>query len=61
MGAARAAGRERFPPRLTTADNDERDRTCQSGQVRSLAWVEGGTGTTSKVVKFRLRPDPLAR
>jgi hypothetical protein len=23
--------------------------------------IEGGKGTTSKVVKFQLRPDPLAR
>ncbi len=29
--------------------------------TRAPFHVEGGKGTTSKVVKFRLRPDPLAR
>jgi hypothetical protein len=35
-----------------------------AGQVRLTRapfHVEGGPGTTSKVVKFQLRPDPLAR
>ena len=29
--------------------------------TRAPFHVEGGKGTTSKVVKFQLRPDPLAR
>ncbi len=29
--------------------------------TRTPFHVEGGKGTTSKVVKFQLRPDPLAR
>ena len=29
--------------------------------TRTPFHVEGGRGTTSKVVKFQLRPDPLAR
>jgi len=29
--------------------------------TRAPFHMEGGKGTTSKVVKFQLRPDPLAR
>jgi hypothetical protein len=29
--------------------------------TRAMAHVEGGKGTTSKVLKFQLRPDPLAK
>ena len=29
--------------------------------TRTMTHAEGGKGTTSKVVKFQLRPDPLAK
>jgi hypothetical protein len=29
--------------------------------TRAMVHVEGGKGTRPKVVKFQLRPDPLAR
>jgi hypothetical protein len=29
--------------------------------TRAVQHIEGGKGTTSKIVKFQLRPDPLAR
>jgi hypothetical protein len=29
--------------------------------TKAIAHIEGGKGTTSKLVKFQVRPDPLAR
>ena len=48
---------------LDTNGNGKRDDYVEPDQpvTRAPFHVEGGKGTTSKVLHFQLRPDPLAR
>jgi hypothetical protein len=41
--------------------SDDRGRLSSTYAGRAPYHIEGGKGTTSKVVKFQLRPDPLAQ
>ncbi len=47
--------------RLGAQQSDPQRGMWATYSTRAPLHVEGGKGTTSKVVKFQLRPDPLAR
>ena len=48
--------------RIDDADAGWKGRgICTTISTRAPFHMEGGKGTSSKVMKFQLRPDPLAR
>jgi len=48
--------------RMDTANADWKGRALYSNYGTHFVWhIEGGKGTKGKIVKFQVRPNPLAR